>query len=60
MARAGVALCEGCGATAKLFELEAPDWDLRPIELQEFVDRHRSCAARLGNRPCITLEIVNR
>jgi hypothetical protein len=59
MARSGVALCEGSRATAKLFEIGAPTWDLRPFELQEFLDRHRSCAAQLGDRPCVTLHIVN-
>lgn len=60
MAGTCVALCEGCGASTKLLEMDAPTWDLRPSDLLEFLQHHRQCAARLGDRPCITLEIVNR
>lgn len=60
MSRSCVALCEGCGATAKLFEdTERQTWQLGPPELAAFLARHRECGARLGDRPCVTLEIVN-
>lgn len=59
MTKNSVALCEGCGATTTLLEIDAPRWALQASEFQAFLLRHQACRVRLGDRPWITLEIVD-